>query len=139
MTPSKGRTQDCNRAQARVRLNQAAAFREVAELVDGEDNDLATLQVSASLAVLAGIAASDAACCAALGCRSRGQDHRQAIALVAQAGPEGVVMSRALSTLLDLKDNAHYGMEFVTSAQVKKALRQSAILVDSATRLLTQE
>jgi len=86
MTPAKGRTQDCNRAQARVRLDQARAFLEVAELVSAEENDLANEHVSAALAVLAGIAAADAACCATLGQRSRGQDHRQALALVGQAG-----------------------------------------------------
>lgn len=89
MTPQSGRTQDCNRAQAAVRLSQARAFLEVAELVAAEDDELANDNVAAALAVLAGIAAADAACCGTLGRRSRGQDHRQAIQLVAQAGPDG--------------------------------------------------
>jgi hypothetical protein len=139
MTPAKGRTEACNRAQAHVRLNQARAFLDVAELVQGEENDLSTDHVSAALAVLAGIAAADAACCTALGLRSRGQDHRQALTLVAQAGSDGKAMSRALSQLLDLKDNAHYGFVFVSPAQVKKAVRQAKILVDGATQLLTTQ
>lgn len=87
MNPSTGRAQECNRAQAAVRLNQARAFLEVAELVGAEDDELANDNVAAALAVLAGIAAADAACCGTLGQRSRGQDHRQAIQMVAQAGP----------------------------------------------------
>jgi len=56
MTPKGvGRTQVCNPEQARVRLTQARAFLEVAELVVGENDELATPGVAASLAVLAGI------------------------------------------------------------------------------------
>ena len=139
MRAAKGRTEDCNRAQAHVRLNQARVFLDVAELVESEENDLSTEHVSAALAVLAGIAAADAACCAALGTRSRGQDHRQALVLVAQAGSDGRAMSRALSQLLDLKDNAHYGMVFVSPEQVKKAVRQARILVAGASKLLTDQ
>lgn len=62
MNPSTGRAQECNRAQAAVRLNQARAFLEVAELVGAEDDELANDNVAAALAVLAGIAAADAAC-----------------------------------------------------------------------------
>jgi len=51
----------------------------VAELVAGEHEIPESRSVAAALAVLAGIAASDAACCAALGRRSRGDDHRQAV------------------------------------------------------------
>ncbi|WP_405055723.1 hypothetical protein OG474_23610 [Kribbella sp. NBC_01505] len=67
MTPQKSRTQDCNRAQARVRLNQAREFLDVAEVVGDVESGLATEHVAAALAVLAGIAAADAACCTPLG------------------------------------------------------------------------
>jgi hypothetical protein len=53
-----------------------------ADLVLGDDSDLATPSVAAALAVLAGIAASDAACCARLGRRPRGQDHATATTLL---------------------------------------------------------
>jgi hypothetical protein len=135
MTPS-ARTQDCNRAQAAVRLSQARAFLDVAELLSGEDDELANDNVVAALAVLAGIAAADAACCGTLGRRSRGQDHRQAIQLVSQAGPDGKTLSRALSRLLDIKDNAHYGMVYVGAQQAKAALRSATTLVDGAAQLL---
>lgn len=136
MTPQSGRTQDCNRAQAAVRLSQARAFLEVAELVAAEDDELANDNVAAALAVLAGIAAADAACCGSLGRRSRGQDHRQAIQLVAQAGPDGKALSRALGRLLDIKDGAYYGMIYVGAQQAKTAVRQATTLVDGAAQLL---
>ncbi|WP_145804826.1 DNA-binding protein [Kribbella amoyensis] len=136
MTTRGGRTEDCNRAQASVRLSQARAFLDVAQLVGAEDDELANDNVAAALAVLAGIAAADAACCASLGRRSRGQDHRQAIQLLAQAGSEGKAMSRALVRLLDVKDNAHYGMVYVGPQQARNAIRSATTLVDGAARLL---
>jgi len=139
MTPQQGRTQNCNRAQATVRLSQARAFLDVAELVGAEDDELANPNVSAALAVLAGIAAADAACCVTLGRRSRGQDHRQALQLVTQAGPDGKTLSRALGRLLDIKDGAHYGMVFVGHQQAKTAIRHATTLVDGASQLLSTE
>jgi hypothetical protein len=53
MAPQLGRTQDCNRAQAIVRLDQARAFLDVAELVAGEQDELANDNVTAALSVLA--------------------------------------------------------------------------------------
>lgn len=137
MNTSTGRTQECNRAQAIVRLDQARAFLEVAELVGAEDDELANDNVAAALAVLAGIAAADAACCSSLGRRSRGQDHRQAIQLVAQAGPDGKALSQALRRLLDLKDGAHYGMIYVGAAKAKAAIRNAKAIIDGAAKLLT--
>jgi len=80
------RTATCGRAEAMVRLGQARKFYEVA-----------------------GIAAADAACCAALGRRSRAQDHKAAVELVRQVEPGGAEAAKNLDRLLDLKDSAHYG------------------------------
>ncbi|MFI5732508.1 hypothetical protein ACIA49_20470 [Kribbella sp. NPDC051587] len=118
-----------------MRLHQARAFLDAADLVGLEEDDLATDNVVAALSVLAGIAAADAACCAALGQRSRGQDHRQAIKLVEQAGADGKVMATALRRLLDVKDGAHYGMVYVTGEQAKAAFRNATKLVDGAGKL----
>ncbi|MFI7068125.1 hypothetical protein ACIBL3_44555 [Kribbella sp. NPDC050124] len=89
MNRPSGRTEECNRPQAAVRLTHARAFLEVADLVGDVDDELANENMSAALAVLAGIAAADAACWITLGQRSRGQDHRQAINLVTQVGSDG--------------------------------------------------
>jgi len=122
----------CEAEQARTRLGQARAFLEVAELVGTEQDELATPGVTAALAVLAGIAAGDAACCAALGRRSRGQDHRQALALLAQVTPDGQAMSRDLDRLLAVKDDAHHGLLQVSGQRAAAALRQARRLVDTA-------
>jgi hypothetical protein len=83
MSPrAKIHTQACDQNDARTRLAHARKFLEVAELTASEREVEEVASVSASLAVLAGIAASDAACCSALGRRSRGQDHRDAIGLL---------------------------------------------------------
>ncbi|HEY2041042.1 MAG TPA: hypothetical protein VGH11_00105 [Jatrophihabitans sp.] len=91
MSPRQaGRTQTCGKTDARARLAHARAFADTAELVLGVD-DQGAENVAASLAVLAGIAASDASCCAVLGRRPRGQDHREAVALlsgIAAVGPD---------------------------------------------------
>ena len=87
--------------------------------------------MSASLAVLAGIAASDAACCAALGRRSRGRDHRQAIDLLREVSPGGPDAARhlQLQRLLDLKDTAQYGVISLTGQDLRTALRAARSLV----------
>ncbi len=63
MSPRRGtRTQPCGLQEARTRLASAEKFLDVARLIDGEP-EAAFWSVAATLAVLAGIAASDAACC----------------------------------------------------------------------------
>ncbi|MGH3715599.1 MAG: hypothetical protein ACRDT4_19390 [Micromonosporaceae bacterium] len=119
-----------------MRIDQARAFLEVAELVGDEPDDLASPGVAAALAVLAGIAAADAACCARLGVRSRGQDHRQAVELLAQVGSDGRSLGRTLDRLLDIKDGAHYGAVFVSRQKATAAVRQARVLVDAATLLV---
>ena len=128
------RTQSCDAADGRVRLTQARHFLEVAEIV--HDNELdASLSVSASLCVLAGIAASDAACCIALGERARGQDHHDAEVVVARVPAVGEEMSKALRRLLNLKDEAHYGMLYVSRQKTATALRSSRRLLELAERV----
>lgn len=129
-----GRVERCGTEQARTRFAQALAFLDVAELVGAEDDEVATPGTAASLAVLAAIAASDAVCCVTLGQRSRGQDHRQAISLLAQVTPDGQAMARDLERLLAIKDDAHYGLLHVSSQRATTALRQARRLVDNAAK-----
>ena len=93
---------------------------------------MATPNVAASLAVLAGIAASDAVCCAALGRRPRSQDHRQAIDLLRQVAGVGGAMARDLGRLLAVKDDAHYGVLRVSGQRVTAAIRQAGRVVEAA-------
>lgn len=122
-------------ADARRRLATAKEFLEVAELVvDERDEDASPLYASAaaSLAVLAGIAAADAACCAALKERSRSQNHHDAEGLVAQIEPDGQQVARGFRDLINLKDKAQYGLLAVSQAELKTAMRKASRLVDFA-------
>jgi hypothetical protein len=136
MSPPARRTQNCGRLQAVTRLEQARKFLEVAELVASERAIPASASVGAALAVLAGIAASDAACCAALGRRSRGQDHHDAEELLGQITAGGAAAAQTLRRLLDLKDTAHYGLIDVSPQRLTASIRQASRLVEFAGRTL---
>jgi hypothetical protein len=136
MTRAVAQTQMCSSQDAKTRLAHARKFLEVAELAAGEGDELDYSSAAAALSVLAGIAASDAACCKALGRRSRGQDHRAAIELVEQVEPGGKDAGNALRRLLGLKDEAHYGLFDVGGADLRAALRQAKALVDFAAQVL---
>jgi hypothetical protein len=135
---SAGRTQKCSQEDARTRLRNARKFLEVAALVAGEGDDIEYSSQAAALAVLAGIAASDAACCKALGRRSRGQDHREAATLVEQITPGGKTAANSLRRLLNLKDEAHYGLFDVSGQDLKTALRQAENMVKFADKILAR-
>jgi hypothetical protein len=126
--PSRSRTRPCTAGDARGRLTQARAFCDAAELVLDDDSEVAGPGVAAALAVLAGIAAADAACCAAVRERARGQDHREATRLVATVRPGGGEMAKRLERLLASKDEVHYGSKLVSR-------RNAASLVTAAREL----
>jgi hypothetical protein len=136
VTKRAGRTQPCDRARARTRLENAQKSLEVAELVAGEEEIPASRSVAAALAVLSGIAAADAACCAALTQRSRGEDHREAAALLRQIVPGGDHAAKALIELLKLKDTAQYALIPITRRELTTALRRSKRLLDFADEVL---
>lgn len=126
------RAASCTAADARTRLRTARACLEVADLVLGERERDEYLNVAAGLAVLAGIAASDAICCARLRSRHRGDDHRSAADLLRTATPDGASLARTLLRLLDLKDEAHYGVLVVAPRKARDAVRWAGLLVDRA-------
>jgi hypothetical protein len=112
-------------------LQTAAACVEAAELVldDGREE---FRTVAAQMAVLAGIAASDAICCRRLGKRHRGDDHRRASDLLRAATPSGAKDASTLSKLLDLKDEAHYGVIAVSASRARSAVKWAKMLVARA-------
>lgn len=125
-------TADCTPAQGRARLRQAEAFVMVADLVLSDDTDIATPGVAAALAVLAGIAASDAACCVRLRKRPRGQDHGEAVTLLATVEPHGNDMAKDLSRLLASKDESHYGFTLVDRTKARRLVGYAKRLVERA-------
>lgn len=137
MSPrSSGHMQRCSEADAKTRLRHARLFLEVAHLVADEGDDVEYASPAAALAVLAGIAASDAACCKALGRRYRGQHHHEAVALLARVTPEGRQAANSLGRLIDLKDEAHYGLFDVPTRDLMSSLRQANGLVKFASEVL---
>jgi hypothetical protein len=122
MTRPKGRTANCSPADAEFRLREARDFLEVAEIADSPN-------VAVSNAVLAGIAACDAACCSALGIVSRGQDHRQATTVLADVQPGGREAATNLRRLLNLKEASQYGAKPISETDRRGAIRQAGALV----------
>ncbi len=90
------------------------------------------MSVAAALAVLAGIAAADAACCHALGRRSRSDNRHDAEALIETITPGGKSAASALRRLLNLKDEAHYGFYAVRRPSLIAAMRQARTLIEFA-------
>jgi len=105
-------------------------------LSQADDPLLALTSVASSLAVLAGIAASDAACCASLKRRARGPDHEEAVALVQSVSPGGEQMARDLERLLSLKDDAQYGVLIVPTDKAESAVAWARRLVEAARQLV---
>jgi hypothetical protein len=137
MTRRSARTQACGPTEARRRLDHARSFLEVAELTaDTDDLSLEYASVAASIAILAGIAAADAACCQELGRRSRSENHHDAEALLAAITPGGKRAASQLRQLIEIKDTAHYGFITVTAATLKRSLRQARHLVEFAEGVL---
>jgi hypothetical protein len=137
MARKGGRTQACGEPQARQRLGHARSFLEVAELTaDVSDPSLEYGSVAASVAILAGIAATDAACCQELGRRSRSENHHDAEVLLEQITPGGKRAANQLRQLIDIKDTAHYGFINISTPQLKRSLRQAQHLVEFAEEVL---
>ncbi|MHB8439976.1 MAG: hypothetical protein ACYDD4_12560 [Acidimicrobiales bacterium] len=113
----------------------AGAYLEVAqEVLAEEDKHQEFLNVAAGLAVLVGIAASDALCCLGLRRRNRGDDHRAAAELLEQATTDGKANANIFRRLIDLKDAAHYGVMIVSRTKARQAIRWAEQLLDRAQR-----
>jgi len=137
MARASAHTQACGPAEARRRLDHARSFLEVAELTaDVNDLSLEYASVAASVAILAGIAAADAACCQELGRRSRSENHHDAETLLATITPGGKRAASQLRQLIEIKDTAHYGFITVTAATLKRSLRQARHLLEFAEEVL---
>jgi hypothetical protein len=130
--PASSRRGTCGKTEARVRFSAACAYVEVAELVLVEPTRGEFLNVSAGLAVLAGIAASDSICCIRIGQIHRGQDHKDAAELLSGAVIDGKSLAQTLRRLLDMKDAAHYGVVFVAPMNARNAVKWARRLVERA-------
>lgn len=126
------RTRSAGLPEARSRLRSAQAYLEVADLVLDEPEREEFLNVAAGLAVLAGVAASDAICSRRLGRIHRGDDHRAAAELLRKATPDGDKLAAMFLRLIDVKDAAHYGVMVVAARRARDTLRWAKRLVERA-------
>jgi hypothetical protein len=103
---------------------------------DENDPSLEYGAAAASIAILAGIAAADAACCQVLGRRSRSDNHHDAEHLLGEIAPGGKTAASHLRKLINLKDTAHYGFITPSAPELKQSLRQAEQLVGFAERIV---
>lgn len=82
-----------------------------------------------TLAVHAGIAASDVICLRRLGYYWQSGNHHEAVEHLRQADASS---ARHLSTLLSLKTRAGYGHETMSPSHVTRAVRAMQYLADAA-------
>jgi hypothetical protein len=126
---AKGRTRQCGLVEAKKRLADAEKYLEVAQLVGSEADYPPSATVAAGLAVLAAIAASDAASCAVLGVSSRSQDHADAGALLQRISPGGDTAGKDFSRVIGRKDLAHYSFLPLAGGELKAIMRATQRLV----------
>lgn len=129
MNPKQHRTRPGDRTTARSRRQVAEKYLEAAELIATEDG--AAINVCVGNAILAGIAAGDAICMAAIGERYAGQDHSAAADFLGRVNQD---LGKRLGTLVRLKAAAHYGDHLLSATDRDLALRQATALVNAATQ-----
>ena len=123
MATSPNHTRAVERSFARTRLADAHTFRRQAEITIELIDATNARKVAASSAVLAAIAAADAACATALGLTWKGE-HTKASTLLRQVagGSEAAI---ALGRIVASKTEWQYLERDVTEAALIKALRQA--------------
>jgi len=90
---------------------------------------------STSLAIHAAINAADAVTGARVGKRAAGQDHDQVLALLREAGQDGVEVERNLARLLPLKTRTEYEPDEVPASEAAKAVTRAGRCVAVARRV----
>lgn len=128
--PQKFKTVAADENVRRGRLAKAEQFLQVADdaraLAVG-DYDVA--DAAATLYVHTGIAASDAICASRLGLHAKGQDHQEAVALLAKVDKDASVH---LNNLLTMKTRAGYGHDPISLTKLVRAERAARALMNVA-------
>jgi hypothetical protein len=120
------RTKRCTSRVIAGRLAKAEAFLDNGELLaDDEDRR----NPSATLFVDTGIAAADVLCCERLGAHAHGQDHNDAVELLARVDAS---MAKHLGTLLTRKSRISYSDRVLPISEFRKVQRAATTLVQAA-------
>lgn len=125
-------------ADTENRAAQAHSFLEAARLsveFSAELGEVASANVAASNAVLAGIAAADAITGKALATRSNSSNHSDAVALLKRAHG-GEAMSNHLRVLMATKSTAADEPRMVTASKAAEAIQHAARLVAAMDTML---
>ena len=126
----KVKTVEADKVEQTGRLNKAKQFFQSAEeLMELADEEGANADSVVTLFVHAGIAASDSICAVALGKYASGENHQDAIVLLATVDASA---SKWLGTLLGMKTRAGYGYDPISKMNLLKAERAARSLVDLA-------
>ena len=124
------RTVRCSDATRAGRLVKAQQFWSAAQTIETFADDEATIaDAYTTLAIHAGIAAADVICCVRLGQHARGDDHDEAVALLALADR---ARANDLATLLRIKTRSAYSHESTSRTDRQRARRAAARLIQSA-------
>lgn len=126
-------------ADVKNRADHARSFLAAADLVldFGEEVDISPItNIVGSLAVLAGIAASDAICGMGTGKRSGSPSHVDALELLAGATDQGRSHAARLQTLLKSKSATHYSAIRLTDALAAELLKTARRLVSATDDVL---
>jgi hypothetical protein len=127
VTPKRLTTRRVEKPWGQGRSRVAQKYYEAADLVASEGGE--AINVCVGLCVLAGIAAGDAICVAAIGERYSGLDHGAAAELLSQVDAEA---GRQLKKLVNLKPSAHYGDALLSAGDGTAALSAAKKLMMNA-------
>jgi hypothetical protein len=127
-------TRPVERSFGKARLEDARTFRLQAGLTTEHIPSPTARKAAASSAVLAAIAAADAACAVALGVVWKGE-HAQAHTLLEQV-TGGAEAAKELKRIVASKTQSHYLERPVTEVALTKALRQADAVVAFAEKTL---
>ncbi len=119
--PKQTRTKKVSAAQVRAYAGKAQEYADAA----ASELEAERFIAATSLAVHAGINASDAVCGARIGERAAGDSHDQVLALLKIAGKDGVAVEKELRRLLPLKTKAEYEPDDVAVGVATKAVERA--------------
>jgi hypothetical protein len=120
------RTRPSSETVQRGRLKKAVEFFDGAILIDDDMPDAAV-----SLLVNAGIAAADVICGVRLGIYAVGENHNDAVALLAKADAGA---EKHLRVLLNAKSKVSYTHQSATADERKRSRRAAEVLVEACGR-----
>lgn len=119
--PRQTRTKKVSAAQVRAYAGKAQEYVAAA----ASEIEAGRFIAATSLAVHAGINASDAVCGARLGERAAGDPHDQVLTLLRTAGKDGMDVEKELRRLLPLKTKAEYEPDDVAAGVAMKAVERA--------------